>query len=167
MQKTFAMGSYSGLTLQDAHAICKGAQAQMVSGIDPTTERRVEKPRTVASGKSYEQIATEWRATKYPADSKTGDWHGTRVTMNLFPDFGSLPGASIDRQMALQTLRRIEARYSLDMTNRVQRLVVRKFNKAIACALHLDNPGAPLSEALTGHNAGHFAPWSRDLPQRC
>ncbi|NML62241.1 tyrosine-type recombinase/integrase [Massilia sp. RP-1-19] len=166
-QKTFAMGAYPALSLQDARETWKAAKAQLVAGIDPTTERRVEKLRAAAAdGKTFEQVAIEWRGTKYPAVSKTGDDALHRVTMNIFPDLGLLPIASIDPPMVLASLRRIEARGSLDMTKRVQRLVVRIFNYAIASGLRKDNPGAPVGEALKGHKAGHFASIDvEELPQ--
>jgi integrase len=156
-QKTFAMGAYPDLGLQDAREVWKAARAQLETGVDPTTERRVEKLRMVAGGTTFEQVATEWRRTKYAVDSKTGDDALHRVTMNIFPDLGALPIDTIDPPMVLKSLRRIEARGSLDMTTRVQRLVVRIFNYAIASGLRKDNPAAPVKEALKGHKAGHFA----------
>lgn len=166
-QKTFAMGSYPGLSLQDARAAWLVARSQLVDGLDPTTARRIDKLRAIsASGRTFEQVAREWRATKYPVASKTGDDALHRVTMNIFPDFGSLPVDSIDPPMVLASLRRIEARGSLDMTKRVQRLVVRIFNYAIASGLRRDNPAGPVKEALKGHKAGHFASIDVDkLPQ--
>lgn len=165
-QKTFAMGAYPALTLQDARKIWESARAQLVIGIDPTTERRVEKLRAVSGGITFAQVAVEWRATKYQAESQTGDDALHRIQMNIFPDLGALPIASIDPPMVLKTLRRIEARGSLDMTKRVQRLIVRIFNYAIASGLRKDNPGSPVAEALKGHKAGNFASIDVDeLPQ--
>lgn len=166
-QKTFAMGAYPALGLQGARDAWKVAKTQLVAGVDPTTDRRVEKLRAIGAGaKTFEQVAREWRATKYPVVSGTGDDALHRIVTNIFPDFGSLPVASIDPPMVLTSLRRIEARGSLDMTKRVQRLVVRIFNYAIACGLRRDNPGAPVGEALKGHKAGHFAAIDvEELPQ--
>ncbi len=51
-QKTFAMGGYPGLSLQDARAAWLVAKAQLVDGLDPTTARRIDKLRAVsASGR--------------------------------------------------------------------------------------------------------------------
>lgn len=155
-QKTFSIGAYPLIGIQDARQAWQDARAQLVAGVDPTTERRVEKLRAVST-MTFEQVAVEWRATKYAQGSKTGDDALHRVTMNVFPDLGALPINSITPPMVLRTLRRIEARGSLDMTKRVQRLVVRIFNYAMALGLRTDNPGAPVGEALKGHKAGHFA----------
>lgn len=156
-QKTYSMGAYPTLGLQAARDTWAAARAHLVLGTDPTAERRIEKMRAVAGGKSFADVAREWRQTKYPAGSKTGDDALHRVEMNIFPDFGSIPVGSINAPMVLASLRRIEARGSLDMTKRVQRLVVRIFNYAIASGLCQDNPAAPVKEALRGHKAGHFA----------
>jgi len=157
-QKTYTLGAYPGVGLQNARDEWRKAKAQLEVGKDPTVERHVEKQRAVsATGRTFEQLAIEWRATKYPTASKTGDDALHRVTMNIFPDFGGLPVASITPPMVLASLRRIEARGSLDMTKRVQRLVARIFNYAVASGLRLDNPAAPVKEALRGHKAGHFA----------
>ena len=165
-QKTFAMGSYPELSLQDARVAWKLARQQLDAGIDPTKERRVERLRATSGRKTFEEVATEWRQTKYSVGSKTGDDALHRVKMNIFPDLGSVSIDAIDSPMVLTSLRRIEARGSLDMTSRVQRLVVRIFNYAIASGLRKDNPAAPVKEALKGHKAGHFASIAVDeLPQ--
>ncbi len=157
-QKTYSMGAYPDMGLLDARDAWKKAKATLTAGVDPTTARRVEKLRAVsAGGKTFEQVAIEWREKKYPVESKTGDDALHRLTMNVFPDLGALPIAAIDPPMVLTSLRRIEARGSLDMTKRVQRLTVRVFNYAIACGLRLDNPAAPVKEALKAHKAGNFA----------
>lgn len=157
-QKTFAIGAYPTVSLQDAREAWQTAKAQLVAGTDPTTDRKIEKLRKVSSSsRTFEQVAREWRGTKYPVVSKTGDDALHRVAVNLFPDFGPLPIDSIDSPMLLTSLRRIEGRGSLDMTSRVQRIAVRIFNYAIASGLRKDNPGAPVKEALKGHKAGHFA----------
>lgn len=157
-QKTYAMGAYPEMGLLSARDAWKKAKATLTAGVDPITERRVEKLRAVsAGGKTFEQVATEWREKKYPPGSETGDDALHRVTINLFPDLGPLPIASIDSPMVLASLRRIEARGSLDMLKRVQRISVRIFNYAIACGLRADNPAAPVKEALKSHKAGNFA----------
>lgn len=157
-QKTYSIGSYPDTGLQEARDAWRAAKALLEKGLDPTVERRVERLRAAAaSDKTFEVVANEWRATKYPVVSKTGDDALHRVRMNIFPDLGALPIASIDPPMVLASLRRIEARGSMDMTKRVQRLVARIFNFAIASGLRKDNPGAPVKEALKGHHAGHFA----------
>ncbi|MES2150271.1 MAG: integrase arm-type DNA-binding domain-containing protein [Pseudomonadota bacterium] len=156
--KTYTIGAYPGVGLQDAREAWRKAKAQLEDGKDPTVERRIGKLLAVsASGRTFEQVSIEWRATKYPTASKTGDDALHRVAMNIFPDLGGLPVASINPPMVLASLRRIEARGSLDMTKRVQRLVVRIFNYAVASGLRADNPAAPVKEALKGHKAGHFA----------
>ena len=146
-QKTYSMGAYAEMGLLAARHAWQKAKATLTTGVDPTTARRVDKLRAVsAGGKSFEQVAIEWREKKYPVESKTGDDALHRLTMNIFPDLGPLPIASIDPPMVLTSLRRIEARGSLDMTKRVQRLTVRVFNYAIACGLRLDHPAAPVKE---------------------
>lgn len=126
------------------------AKAQLLSGTDPTTKRQVEKLRAAAADvKTFEHVANEWRATKYPDVSKTGDDALHWVKMNIFRVLCSLPIATLDPLMVFASLRRIEARGSLDMTKRVQRLVVRIFNYAIACGLCKDN------KRLLSHTNGH------------
>lgn len=73
---------------------------------------------------------------------QVGDDALHRVKMNIFPDLGSVSIDAIDSPMVLTSLRRIKARGSLDMTSRVQRLVVRIFNYAIASGLRKESSGA-------------------------
>lgn len=166
-QKTYSIGAYPTVGLVDARAAWRAAKELLEQGRDPTVDRRVERLRmSSASDRTFEQVAIEWRATKYPVDSKTGDDALHRVRMNIFPDLGAVPIAAIEPPMVLASLRRIEARGSMDMTKRVQRLVARIFNYAVASGLRRDNPGAPVKEALKGHKAGHFpAIEVEDLPQ--
>jgi integrase len=166
-QKTYSIGSYPDTGLQEARDAWRSAKSLLEEGRDPTAERRIEKLRAAAaSDKTFEAVAIEWRATKYPAVSETGDDALHRVRMNIFPDFGALPIAAIDPPMVLASLRRIEARGSMDMANRVQRLVARVFNFAIASGLRKDNPGAPVKEAMKGHEPGNFAAIDvEELPQ--
>ncbi len=156
-QKTYTIGAYPAIGLQDAREAWRAARAQIDAGVDPTAERRIDRLRSAAKSRTFEDVAIEWRETKYSPTSKTGDDALHRVRMNIFPDLGAVPIANIDSPMVLASLRRIEARGSLDMTTRVQRLVARIFNYAIASGLRADNPGAPVKEALRGHKAGHFA----------
>jgi integrase len=157
-QQTYSIGAYPATGLQEARGAWRTAKALLEEGRNPTVERRVDKLRAAAaSDKTFEAVAIEWRSTKYPAVSQTGDDALHRLRMNIFPDLGALPIAAIDPPMVLASLRRIEARGSMDMTKRVQRLVARIFNFAIASGLRKDNPAAPVKEALKGHKAGHFA----------
>lgn len=157
-QKTYTIGAYPATGLQDAREAWRSAKSLLEQGRDPTVEKRIERLRVAtASEKTFAEVAVEWRAQKYPVDSKTGDDALHRVTTNIFPDLGAMPIAAIEPPMVLASLRRIEARGSLDMTKRVQRLVSRIFDYAVACGLRKENPGAPVKEALRGHKAGHFA----------
>lgn len=167
-QKTYAMGAYPKLGLAEAREAWSNAKDLLEKGNDPTIERRIEKLKAVSStAQTFEQVTLEWHAIKFTAaQKKTGDDALHRVAVNIFPDLGPLPISSITSPMVLTSLRRIEARGSLDMSKRVQRLVTRIFNYAKSAGLCTDNPAAPVKEAMKTHKAGHFPSIEiEDLPQ--
>ncbi len=165
-QKTYTLGSYPDVSLADAREKWLKAKALLAEGRDPLIERKQKKAANIAAHECrLRDVAHEWRAVKFPKKSPTADDYLRRVEVNVFPDLGDMPISMITPPMLLKSIRRIEARGALNMSNQVQKYLRRIFDFGIASGYCTENPAAPIKEAMKPHKAGNFAAIdTEDLP---
>ncbi len=157
-QKTYTLGSFPEIGLAAAREKWLQAKASLADGRDPLIERRQKKAANIAAHQCLlKDVAKEWRDVKFPKNSPTADDYLRRVEVNVFPDLGDMPISMISPPMLLQSIRRIEARGALNMSNQVQKYLRRIFDFAIASGYCTENPAAPIKEAMKKHDAGNFA----------
>jgi integrase len=91
--KTMALGTYPAITLKAARELHYAASAIVKSGADPSAAKKVAKEQAkaeVIAGKTFREIATQWRAVMAPAAKrapKTGD-RDERMVRYLNAEFG-------------------------------------------------------------------------------
>lgn len=158
-ESRMALGSYPAVGLTAARKARDAAKLQKSDGCNPVHARQLDRLKQAFSeGETFEQVAREWYGKKSPLWSPH---HQTRELRNLekdlFPWIGKRRIAEIEPVELLQTVRRVEARGSLDVAHRVLCTARGVFAYAVASGKAGRNVAIDLKGALTPHKGRHFA----------
>lgn len=154
-----ALGSYPAVSLTAARRARDAAKLQKSEGRDPVQARKVEKLKAaVSQGDTFRAVGLEWYGKQSPGWS---GHHQTRELRNLekdlFPWLGDRRMGEIEAVELLATVRRVEARGSLDVAHRVLSTSRAVFKYAVATGRAGRNVAVDLEGALTPHRGKHFA----------
>lgn len=154
-----ALGSYPAVSLTAARKARDAAKLQKSEGRDPILARKVDKLKAaVTEGETFKTVALEWYGKQSPGWS---GHHCTRELRNLekdlFPWLGDRRTGDIEAVELLATVRRVEARGSLDVAHRVLSTARAVFQHAVATGRAGRNVAVDLTGALTPHRGRHFA----------
>lgn len=158
-ESRMALGTYPAVGLTAARKARDAAKLKKGEGCNPVHARQLDRiKQAMTEGESFEQVAREWYGKKSPLWS---GHHQTRELRNLekdlFPWIGKRRIAEIEPVELLQTVRRVEARGSLDVAHRVLSTARGVFAYAVASGKAGRNVAIDLKGALTPHKARHFA----------
>lgn len=155
-EKSLSLGVYPHVKLKDARTKRDAMQQQLRAGLDPSTERKVEKRRKrLATANSFEAVALEWLEKQSNACSaKHVATLKQRLIVDVFPALGDRPIAEIDAPELLATMRVIESRGSFDLAHRVLQVCGQIFRYGIATGRCTRNLSLDLRGALTPHVKG-------------
>jgi len=158
-EKLISLGAYPKISLAEARQRRDEAKTQLAHGIDPGAVRKAQK----ASQKSqiegtFEVVAREWHARQsavwVPAYA---DKMIKSLERSIFPWLGTIPINEIKAPELLMTLRRIEAKGTLDTAHRMRFICGQVFRYAIATGRAERDPAADLRGALTPFKEKHHA----------
>lgn len=154
-----ALGSYPAVSLTAARKARDAAKLQKSEGSDPVQARKVEKLKAaVSDADTFKAVALEWYGKQSPGWS---GHHQTRELRNLekdlFPWLGERRIGEIEAVELLATVRRVEARGSLDVAHRVLSTARAVFKYAVPNGKATRNVAIDLEGALTPHRGKHFA----------
>ncbi|MDO9451180.1 MAG: integrase arm-type DNA-binding domain-containing protein [Rugosibacter sp.] len=158
-EKLLSLGIYPDVSLVKARARRDEARKLLAEGIDPSTNRKVQKAAKVAlSANSFEAIGREWFAKMKPewADSHA-DKIMARLERDVFPWLGKRPIAEMTAVEVLTTLKRISDRGAKDTAKRAQQDCGGVFRYAIQTGRAQYNPIPDLRGALPTAIGGNFA----------
>lgn len=133
-RKTFAMGTYPEISLQEARAKRTEAKSLIADGIDPVQHRQVHKQtRREAAANTFEAVGREWFTRQ------TDTWkprHAStvlgRLEKNIFPWLGNTEIDSVTAPTILSVLRRIEARGAIETAHRCKTICSQIMRYAVA-----------------------------------
>lgn len=156
-QKTLAIGVYPDVTLKEARLAVYKAKEQIASGIDPSQEKSQAKLGIInANENTLRKIAEEWW------NHQKGTWtehHADRVWRrledNVLRRIGSMPIAEVNPDQIIATIRKVEARNALDVSERVLQDVRRVCRYAVQIGILKVNPAAELSGVLKARKRSH------------
>jgi integrase len=158
-RKTLALGVYPEVTLKEARAKTSEARTRIRANIDPMALRKVQKATaSINASNNFEAISEEWLLKQ---KSKWSESHLNKVRSilknNLYPWIGSRPICEITAPELLGTLRRTEARGTIETAHRAKQIAGQVFRYAIATGraerdYTQDLKGA-LETPITKHNA--------------
>lgn len=119
-RKTFAIGTYPEISLQEAREKRREAKKMVADGIDPVQHRQIHKhKRQEAAINTFEAVGREWFTRQLPT-WKPGHARTvlSRMDNNLFPWVGNVAIGEITAPMVLPVLRRIEERGAVETAHR-------------------------------------------------
>ena len=159
-RKTLALGVYPDVGLAKARERREKAREQLADGIDPANAKREERQAQAdAAANTFEAVARVW-LTK--TASKRAEVTQSRITTllekDVFPFIGSLPISTIKpRDVLDKSVRKIEARGSIDTAHRAKQICGQIFRYAVAIGLAERDVTSDLRGALAAIPESHFA----------
>ena len=159
-RKTLALGVYPDVGLAKARERREKAREQLADGIDPANAKREERQAQAdAAANTFEALARVW-LTK--TASKRAEVTQSRITTllekDVFPLLGSLPISTIKpRDVLDKSVRKIEARGSIDTAHRAKQICGQIFRYAVAIGLAERDVTSDLRGALAAIPESHFA----------
>jgi integrase len=149
-EKRLTFGPYPEVSITEARERRDEARRGLRDSRDPIVGARKRRAAAVAEGEAtFEAVARRWHANQ---KNRWTPIHAADVIRSLerdvFPSLGILPVTEIDPPLALATLRRIEARGSLETARRTRQRMSGVFVHAISEGLASSDPAAIVSKAL-------------------
>lgn len=166
-EKVLALGVFDEVSLAEARTDRDAARTLLRDGKDPSAERKARKLEAKhAAGSSFEAVAEEWISKKrHEWDARHTGRVATSLKNSLYPEIGRRPIKDIEAPELLAALRKIEARGSHEVRQRVQQRAGAVFRYGIATGRCTRDPAADLRGALTTPARSNYAALGeKDLP---
>jgi integrase len=149
-EKRLTFGAYPEVTLVEARDRRDSARKLLRDHIDPAVEQLKRRVASAASAEAtFEKIARAWH------DAQTPRWSPDYAALvlralerDVLPHFGRIPIKDIDAPLVLATLRKIEARGSIETAKRVRQHVSAVFVYGISEGICSTDPAALVGKAL-------------------
>ena len=156
---SLSLGAYPAVALADARRRRSSAKELLAVGIDPK-EHRDEQSRIneLAHSNTLENIAANWLEIKkadISADHATDKWRS--LTLHVFPVMGKIPLHKITATKAIDTLKPVAAKGSLETIKRLYQ----RLNEIMVYAV---NTGVIEHNPLTGIRQAFQKPTKQHLP---
>lgn len=158
-RKTLALGVYPDVSLARAREKRDEARIKIADGIDPNElKKAIKTQKAERAANSFEAVAREWYAKHAPGWATShADKIIRRLERDVFPWVGGRPIAELSAPEILATMRRIEARGTLETAHRVMQSCGQVFRYAIATGRAERDPTGDLKGALPPVRGKHFA----------
>lgn len=166
---TISYGLYPVVSLAKARELHREAKKQLANGINPGTQKRLEKlARNASFGDSFEATAKHWYESKQEQRSKIWrEAHRLYLRRDLNAYIGTVPLKQIDARMLLNVLEHARAERGIKTAERIRQTAVqvldygmRKLkihaNPARILQGWADIPAATSHEPLHAHEIGEF-----------
>ena len=156
-QKTLAIGVYPDVTLKQARLASQDARKLVSEGVDPTQERKANKLQSDHSLENTLRTVAEqwWHHQKGTWTEEHAKRVWTRLDANVFRFIGDTPITEINPDKVIQTIRQVESRDALDVSERVLQDIRRVCRYAVQVGLLEVNPAAELSGVLKPRKRAH------------
>lgn len=154
-EKLLTFGPYPDVSISEARERRDEARRQIRNHEDPSGARaraREQKERARierARGLTFEQIGRTWHEMQAPrwAPVHANDVI-TSLERDIFPDLGEMLPTEIDAPTVLATLRKVEARGSIETARRLRQRISAIFAYAISEGIASNDPAAIVTRAL-------------------
>ena len=166
-RKTFSIGVYPEITLQEARERHREAHKLISGGIDPNeTKKKAKQDQMIDSANTFKVVAKKWLEHRNLEWSKEyGQTILTRLENYVFPKLGNLPIRSIDTPMLLFALKAIEKEGVYETTKRIKQYCSQILRYAIAHGMADFDHTVNLSGAIKVGRVKHHAAFSsEELP---
>lgn len=158
-QKTLALGVYPAVSLSAARKGRDAAREQLGAGIDPSAAKQdAAKEAQRTAGVLFEDVARDWiKTTASQRGSETQRRLVNWFERDVLPYLGHRPINSLRPPDILETMKRMQARGSLDSMHRVLGYISKVFRMAMVAELVDRDPTIGVGDALERPVEGHFA----------
>lgn len=159
-QKTLALGVYPEVSLLKARKRRELAREQLAEGLDPAMVKRQEKQTKLdAAANTFESIGRAWlKKTAAKRAEVTQSRITTMLEKDVFPFIGSMAISEIKpRDILDKSIRKIEARGSIDTAHRAKQICGQIFRYAVAISLAERDITVDLRGALESIPESHFS----------
>ncbi|EKN3956474.1 tyrosine-type recombinase/integrase [Yersinia enterocolitica] len=154
-ESRIAFGAYPIVTLAKAREKRDDARALLADGINPSTQREIDKVEALAETLTFEKVARDWHAM----NKRWSEGHALRVMRdlerNIFPVIGKRNIADLETRDLLVPLREVELSGRLDVASRLQQRITGIMRFAVQSGLIPRNPAQDLAGAITTRKAIH------------
>lgn len=154
-EKLLTFGPYPDISLAQARQKRDDARRQLRDHQDPSGARKraveAKEEARLAKAKelSFEQIARTWHELQAPRWAPVhADDVITSMERDVFPDIGAFSPAAIDAPTVLATLRKVEARGSIETARRLRQRISAVFSYAVSEGIATHDPAAIVTKAL-------------------
>ncbi len=154
-EKLLTFGPYPDVPLSEARMKRDEARRQLREHTDPSGARKKSKEvrdaeRLAQAQKlSFEEFARKWHSIQAP---RWAPVHANDVIKSLerdvFPEIGGMALDEIDAPIVLATLRKIEARGSIETARRMRQRISAVFSYGISEGMAANDPAAIVTKAL-------------------
>jgi integrase len=159
-QKTLALGVYPAVSLAKARKWRELAREKLAEGIDPGVAKREERQAQIdAAANTFEAIGRAWlKKTAAKRAEVTQSRITTLLEKDVFPFIGGMAITGIKpRDVLDKSIRKIEARGSVDTAHRAKQICGQIFRYAVAIGLAERDITADLRGALEAVPESHFS----------
>lgn len=153
-EKLLSLGAYPDVSLKMARERRDDARRTLVSGTDPSEQRKAAK---AAQADTFKVIAQEWLAKQKHLSQNTITRERDRLEKYIYPPLGNRPVDNITAKDLLMALRRIEARGKHETAHRTRAICGRVLRYAVATGKAERDVSADLKGALTTPLTRNFA----------
>lgn len=148
-QKLLSLGVYPVVTLSEAREKRNYAKKQLVAGVDPCQQKRLDKLTKLASAEnSFEKVGLQWHDNwKLTKASRHAEYVIKRLKSDVFPVIGHRPISDITPIELVAMVKKIEERGTLEIAKRNYNTCGQIFRYAIAHGLANRNPVAEVTSS--------------------
>ncbi len=154
-----SFGKYPDVTLGEARGLRANARSLLAKGIDPQTSKaQAEQENKNKALATLEFTAAAWlevKKNRVSSDHAKDIWRS--LELHVFPSFGTLPTSSVTAPLAIEALRPLAAKGSLEQVKRV----CQRLNEIMVWAT---NTGVVLHNPLAGISAAFKLPEKQNQP---
>jgi len=154
-----SFGKYPDVTLGEARGLRANARSLLAKGIDPQTSKaQAEQENKNKALATLEFTASAWlevKKNRVSSDHAKDIWRS--LELHVFPSLGTLPTSSVTAPLAIEALRPLAAKGSLEQVKRV----CQRLNEIMVWAT---NTGVVLHNPLAGISAAFKLPEKQNQP---
>lgn len=143
-------GVYPEVSLAEARERRFEVRKLLAAGIDPSEARQEQKRTTLLNAaNTFEAVTREWHEhNKGGCSAKHAGNLLRRLELDIFPEIGHRPIASITARQILEALRNIEKRGAHEIARRARQICGQVFRYAVVTDRAERNPGARLARCI-------------------
>jgi len=154
---SISLGAFPAVSMAEARAKRKDARALLAKNIDPKDHRDDQtRSAEAANSNTLKKVAAQWleiKKTKVTEDHAQDSWRS--LELHVFPTLGNMPIHKITAVRAIETIKPIAAKGSLETVKRICQRLNEIMTYALNSGYILANPLSGISQAFRTPSKQH------------